>query len=148
MQGTVTQISIGLGALVLYMVLYSYFQVYRRSSDSLNMIVGQVVSFFVLFLGMLSRMHVPDEDGYAGNSFTLAIILVGSIPIWFVLYTLFVSFSDIKAMIVARKAKYSSGDDSDDSDDEFSDDEVVEVKEVVKKQAKKGDGGKVLVENN
>ena len=154
MQGTVTQISVGLGCLVVYMVLYSYKQVYRTSSDTLNMIVGQCVSFFVLFLGMLSRMQVPNDDGYEGNGFTLAIIVVGTVPLWLILYTLYNSAGDIKAIAILakekadkkklekKKRKEAAAKGEGDSDDESSDEE-----EEANKIAPKGNkGNKVHIE--
>ena len=79
--GKITQACIGCGVIVMFTLSYSYVQPYRDQRDNLNMLVGQTVSFAVLFCGLMQMMDLPEIDGYNKSSFNGIMIGICFIPV-------------------------------------------------------------------
>jgi len=85
-QGKATQICISLSILAAYQTMYSYVQPFRTPDDNFNMLIGQVVTFAILFCGLMTATDIPALDSYPDDLFVVIIICLALIPAFLLLY--------------------------------------------------------------
>jgi len=85
-QGKATQICISLCILAAYQTMYSYVQPFRTPDDNFNMLIGQVVTFAIMFCGLMTATDIPSLDSYPDDLFVVIIICLALIPAFLLFY--------------------------------------------------------------
>ena len=88
-------------------MIYAYIQPFRSPADNFNMLVGQVVTFLILFCGLMTTFEVPDVEGY-GDTFIIIIICLALSPLLLCIYTIIdelVILKNARDNLLKRKSK-------------------------------------------